>query len=170
MNANFATPTAPWRRSLAAALLMALASMPFVAIGSDEPGAPPQLEAKRLDGNHYVLNDSRGSVAVVVIWSPDSLASRKSLGELQRFTALHPAREINVVAVSTLDEPARLKHFASERQLALPLAILGQTNLGPFPESSLPHILVFDRNGRLHASHRGLFRLQTLESLIAPLF
>lgn len=170
MNANFAILAAPWRRRLATGLLVALVTVPFVAIGGDEPGAPPRLEATRLDGSRYLLNDSRGSVALVVIWSPDSLASRKSLGELQRFTTVHPAHEIDVIAVSTLDDPAKLRHFANERQLALPLAILGQTNLGPFPELSLPYILVFDRNGQLHGSHRGLFRLQTLEGLVAPLF
>lgn len=170
MNANFATRAASWRITFAKGLLVALATVSFVAIGGDELGAPPQLEAIRLDGSRYELNDSRGSVAIVVIWSPDSLTSRKSLGELQRFTAKHPAREINVIAVSTLDDLAKLRHFANERQLSLPLASIGRTNLGPFAEPSLPYILVFDRNGQLHGSHRGLFRMQTLERLVAPLF
>jgi hypothetical protein len=154
--------------ALIAGLLLALMALPPLAAG-EEPATPPSLKALRLDGSRYTLGDSRGVITVVVIWSPESLASRKSLGELQRFTAQHPQNEVNVIAVSTLENATYLRHFADDRQLALPLAILGQTNLGPFPEPTLPHIHVFDRNGKLHASHRGLFRLQTLEELVAPL-
>lgn len=166
MTGKSSAPAMAWPTRLVAGLF--LASLPLLAIG-DTPANPPVLEAQRLDGSRYALSDSRGTVTVVVVWSPESLASRKSLGELQRFTALHPPGEINVIAVSTLDNAAYLQHFADDRKLALPLAILGQSNLGPFPEPSLPHIHVFDRNGGLHASHRGLFRLQTLEELVAPL-
>lgn len=168
MNLPARRPSPTRLSALIAGLLLAPVTMPPLAVG-EEPAAPPVLEAQRLDGSRYTLGDSRGVVTVVVIWSPESLASRKSLGELQRFTAMHPQNEVNVIAVSTLENAAYLRHFADDRQLALPLAVIGQTNLGPFPEPTLPHIHVFDRHGKLHASHRGLFRLQTLEELVAPL-
>ncbi|PKO85661.1 MAG: hypothetical protein CVU18_19000 [Betaproteobacteria bacterium HGW-Betaproteobacteria-12] len=163
------SPPAPrsWRGRLLAALLPLLLATP-AAIGSDATGAPV-LEVQQLDGSRLTLADTRGAITVVVFWSAESLASRKSLGELQRFAALPEQREIRIIAVSTLNDAGQLRHFASERQLDLPLAILGLTNLGPFPEPSLPHIHVFDRSGRLHASHRGLFRLQTLDAMVAPL-
>lgn len=158
----------PWRTRLVAGLLLILAGLPLLAVGA-EPAAPPVLEVQRLDGSRQALSDSHGVVTVVVIWSPASLASRKSLGELQRFTARHPPGEINVIAAATEGDAAQLRKFASERQLDLPLTIVGVTNLGPFPEPSLPHVLVFDGDGRLHATHRGLFRLQTLETMVAAL-
>lgn len=169
MNINSATSTPRWHKRLAAGLMIALTTLPLLSVAGDELPVPPVLEAKRLDGSRYSLADSRGAVAVVVVWSPDSLASRKSLGELQRFTAEHPPSEVAVIAISTTDDAARLRQFAEERQLDLPLATLETTNLGPFPEPGLPQIHVFRRDGSLHASHGGLFRLQTLEAMVAPL-
>lgn len=169
MHANPAIPAAPWRKRLAASLLIALATFPLLAAAGDEPGVPPQVEATRLDGSRYALAESRGTVTVVVVWSPDSLASRKSLGELQRFAAAHPPGEVAVIAISTMTDAARLRHFAQERQLDLPLAILETSNLAPFAEPGLPQIHVFNRDGSRHASHGGLFRLQTLEAMVAPL-
>lgn len=157
----------PWRAGLLAALLPLLLATP-AAVGM-EAASPPMLEMQRLDGSRLTLADLRGVIAVVVLWSPESLASRKSLGELQRFAALSRQDEVKVIAVSTQADAAQLRHFADERQLALPLAIIGQTNLGPFAEPTLPHTHVFDRDGRLHATHRGLFRLQTLDAMVAPL-
>lgn len=157
----------PWRSRLLAALLPALLAMP--AAFADPVPRQPALEAQRLDGSPLTLADTRGAVTVLVFWSPESLASRKSLGELQRFAALPEQREVRVIAVSTLDDAARLRFFADERQFDLPLAILGRTNLGPLPEATLPHVHVLDRSGRLHASHRGLFRLQTLDAMVSPL-
>ena len=158
----------PWRRRLAGGLFMILAAFPLFAV-CEEQSVQPVFEAQRLDGTRYSLNDGRGLVTVVVLWSPESLASRKSLGELQRFTALHPQREVSVIAISTSGDAEQLRHFANERQLVLPLAIMENSNLRPFSEQTLPHIHVFDRNGKLHGGHRGLFRLRTLEELVAPL-
>lgn len=158
----------PWRTRLVASLLLILAGMPLLAAGEDAD-ALPVLEVQRLDGSRQALSDSRGVVTLVVIWSPTSLASRKSLGELQRFTARHPPGEINVIAAATQGDAAQLRQFASERKLDLPLSIVGVTNLGPFSEATLPQLLVIGADGSLQASHRGLFRLQTLEQLVAPL-
>lgn len=158
----------PWRTGVARALLMILAAFPLFAV-CGEQAVHPVLEAQRLDGSSYSLNDGRGQVTVVVLWSPESLASRKSLGELQRFTALGQQRDVSVIAISTSGDAERLRHFANERQLVLPLGIIENSNLGPFPEHTLPQIQVFDRNGKLHGVHRGLFRLRTLEELVAPL-
>ncbi|HXE41023.1 MAG TPA: hypothetical protein VN639_21345 [Azonexus sp.] len=158
----------PWPARLVAGLLLILAGLPQLAAGEDAD-ALPVLEVQRLDGSHQALSDGRGVVTVVVIWSPESLASRKSLGELQRFTARHPPGEINVIVAATQGDAAELREFASARKLDLPLSRVGVTNLGPFPEATLPHVLVIDRDGGLQAAHRGLFRLQTLERMVAPL-
>lgn len=155
-----------WRAALLAALLQAPWATPVVA---GEAAIPPVVEVRQLDGSRLTLEDTRGAVTVVVLWSPESLASRKSLGELERFAAHPDQRETRIIAAATLDDAEQLRLFASQRQLALPLAILVRSDLGPLAEPSLPHVHVFDRDGRLHASHRGLFRLQTLNAMVAAL-
>lgn len=168
MRVKFAIRSDAWRKIFAKGLAWVFLAMPGIAISNDQPLVRPSLQAQKLDGSRYELSDSHGSLTVVVIWSPDSLASRKSLGELERFMARHQTPEISVIAVSTLDDVAKLRDFAKERQLAFPLAVLVQSNLGPFADPGLPYVLVFDRDGLLQGAHSGLFRLQTLEKLVAP--
>lgn len=122
-----------------------------------------------LDGSHYSLADSRGSVAVLAIWSPDSLASRKCMWELQRFASAYQTRGVTTVAASTLDDVDALRQFVAKRNLSLPVAILGNNNLGRLPEQNMPFVYVFDRDGRLRASRAGMFSLGVLERMVAPL-
>lgn len=149
-------------------LFAGLAFLP-AASPAGETSTPSRLQAQRLDGNPYSLADSRGTVTLVALWSPDSLASRKCIWELQRFTTLFGGRGVTVVAVSTSADADRLRRFAAERQLDLPIAILGDNDFGPMPEQALPIVHVFDREGRLRSSRRGLFRLRDLESMVEPL-
>lgn len=148
-----------------AAVAALLAALSFPAVGADRQ-APPRLEAIKLDGSPYSLAETRGAVTVLVVWSPDSLASRKSIGELQRFAALFRPRGVHVLAISTTGDAERLRRFADERGLDLPIALLGETNLGPFPEPELPRVYVFDRQGEQRAARRGMFRLSNLEQLV----
>ena len=122
-----------------------------------------------LDGSPYSLADSRGSIAVLAIWSPDSLASRKCMWELQRFASAYQTRGVTTVAASTLDDVSALRQFVTKRNLSLPVAILGNNNLGPLPEQNMPFVYVFDGDGRLRASRAGMFSLRVLERMVAPL-
>lgn len=121
-----------------------------------------------LDGSRYSLEDSRGSITLLSFWSPDSLASRKCLGELQRFHATYESRGVKVVAISTLNDAAMLRTFAAKRKLNLPLAMLGENNVGPLPEHLLPIVLVLDRDGKVVASRAGLYSYRMLEVLAVP--
>jgi hypothetical protein len=133
----------------------------------DEPN-PLRMEAEMLDGSPYSLKDSRGSITVLSFWSPDSLASRKCIAELQRFTADYEKQGVKVIAVSTVNDPALLRAFTAKRKLSLPVAMLGENNLGPLPEHQMPIVLVFDRDGKLVASRAGLFSYRVLEVLAVP--
>lgn len=138
----------------------------YLALGGAagaEPPASPQLEATLLDGKPYVLADSRGAVVVLVLWSPNSLASRKSLPELQRFFTEYAPRGVAVVALSTTADIATIRRVADERGVAVPLGVLGRHDFGALPEARLPAVRVFDREGRLIGGHDGLFRLRDLQ-------
>lgn len=126
-----------------------------------------RITATRLDGSPYQL--STGAPTVIAIWSPESLASRKSIGELQRFADALAGRGPAVVAISTQRDADALRRFMVDRKLSFPAATLGEHDLGPLPEAALPVVLVFDRDARLVASRRGLFRHADLEQLVAPL-
>lgn len=150
------------------ALFLAMAALTGTA--ADENSRPPvQVQADMLDGTRYSLADSHGTIVLLAIWSPESLASRKSIGELERFAAASRPRGVTTIAVSTLRDPKQLQRFISERGLSVPVAMLGEHNLGPLPKQHLPVLYVFDRNGRLHSMRAGLYSLRTLERLVEPL-
>lgn len=150
------------------ALLVVLATLPATASQTGQQSAP-EVQADMLDGSRYSLADSRGTVALLAIWSPQSLASRKSIGELERFAKAYQSRGVNTLAISTGTDAAALREFLTQRGLSLPVAILGEHNLGRLPEHRLPIVYVFDSNGHVHARHDGLYSMRILERMVAPL-
>jgi hypothetical protein len=156
------------RKRLIPCLLGLVTLFPFAATGG-EGAAPSRLEARRLDGGRFSLADILGSVTVLVLWSPDSLASRKSLGELQRFVTGFQPRGVKVIAVSTAGDAEALRRFAETRKLDLPMAVLEDTDVGPAPEQALPVVYVFDRGANCRSIHHGLFRLRDLERRVEAL-
>jgi len=149
-------------------LLGAFVFLPAVADDIAVP-APAHVDAEMLDGGRYSLADNHGRISVLAMWSPDSLASRKSMGELERFFVAYQSRDVMTVAVSTVHDADALRQFSAKRRLQVPLAILGDNDLGPLKEQQLPVVYVFDRHGKLHAAHAGLFSYRTLERMVAPL-
>lgn len=121
-----------------------------------------QLEAQGLDGKTVSLREGRGRVTVLVFWSPESMASRKSMGELQRFADMADAREVFFLAISTTGTAESIAAFARARGLTLPLALRQADDLGTLPEQGLPLALLFDQEGRLRQRRVGLIRLRAL--------
>lgn len=158
-----------WARcSLVLLLLGAFTSLPATA-NDTTLNAPSTVHAEMLDGSRYSLADHHGKISVLVMWSPDSLASRKSMGEVDRFFAAYQSRDVTTLAVSTLRDAEVLRQFSAKRQLQVPLAMLGDNDLGPLKEQQLPVVYVFDRDGKFHAAHVGLLSYRALERLVAPL-
>lgn len=121
-----------------------------------------QLEAQGLDGKTISLRAGRGRVTVLVFWSPESMASRKSMGELQRFADMVDAQEVFFLAISTTGTTESIAAYARTRELNLPLALRQHDDLGALPEQGLPLTLLFDQEGRLLQRRVGLIRLRTL--------
>jgi hypothetical protein len=151
----------PIRRRLA----LALAALPLAVAAQGM--TPVRIETEMLDGSTYSLADSRGNITLISVWSPESLSSRKCIWELQRFASAYESRGVRTIAVSTLNDKDALREFVAKRQLGLPVASLGKHDLGPLDEQRLPLVYVFDRDGRLQATHAGLFSLRVLEQLVA---
>lgn len=152
---------------LALALFALLPALPLAA--ADQPVEALVVEAEMLDGNPYSLADHKDEITLISVWSPESLSSRKSIWELQRFATLYASRGVYTLAASTLNEKAALRQFIATRKLSLPVAVLGKHSLGKLEEGNFPIVYVFDRDGKLRATHAGLFSMAVLERLVAPL-
>ena len=152
---------------LALALLALLPALPLAA--ADQPVEALVVQAEMLDGGSYSLADHKDEITLISVWSPESLTSRKSIWELQRFASSYASRGVYTLAASTLNEKAALRQFIDTRKLSLPVAVLGKHSLGKLEEGKLPMVYVFDRHGKLRATHAGLFSMAVLERLVAPL-
>ncbi|MFC5299774.1 TlpA family protein disulfide reductase [Azospira restricta] len=150
-------------------LFAALALLTAASAAADAPATLPPLQAETLAGERLAPAVAPGAVTVLFLWSPDSLAARKSVGELQRFDAAFRARGVRTLAISTLRDAERLRAYAAEQRLDFPQLILGEHGLGPLPNERLPRLYVLDRDGRVRAAHAGLFRLRDLERAVEPL-
>ncbi len=135
---------------------------------ADQPAEALVIEAEMLDGSHYSLAEHKGGITLISLWSPESLSSRKCIAELQRFAASYASRGVYTLAASTLNDKTELRQFIATRKLSLPVAVLGKHNLGKLEEWKLPIVYVFDRDGKLQATHAGLFSMAILERLVAP--
>jgi hypothetical protein len=152
---------------LALTWLALLPALSFATAG--QLGETAGIEAEMLDGTYYSLGEHKGEITLISVWSPESLSSRKCIGELQRFTASYASRGVHTLAVSTLNDKMTLRQFIAKRNLSLPVAILGKHDLGKLDDWKLPIVYVFDRDGILRATHAGLFSMAVLERMVEPM-
>lgn len=138
------------------------------ASAADAAAKPARLVASGSDGRPVSLADGRGRTALIIFWSPESLASRKSLHELQRFAAATENKDLFLLAVSTSPDRDKLQAFMTERKLSFPYAMRGEDDFGAIDEQHLPLVLVLDAEGRLLRQHAGMFHQKMLRRLIAP--
>lgn len=137
------------------------------AVMADDVLAPSRLSAQRLDGQPVSLADGKGRTSLLIFWSPESLASRKSLPELQRFIDESDHKQLFILAVSTSGELKSLESFLAGRALVIPAALRGDDDFGTQAEWQLPIAYVFDDAGRFVRRRAGLFNAKILRSLIA---
>lgn len=153
-------------RRLVPALALWLAA--GMAAAAPAVGDTLRLTATRLDGSRVSLDEARGRRALLVLWSPDSLAWRKSMGEFERFAASPEAANVFVLAISTNTDATGIRNFMAARKAGFPVALRGEDNLGRFDDDKLPVVLVIDREGRLLRHHAGMFISRNLRDLLAP--
>jgi hypothetical protein len=151
---------------LRAGLLAGSLFVCHAGFAADGAAGPSYLTAYRLDGQPVSLADGRGRISLVVFWSPESLPSRKSLSELQRFIKSGDEQKIFTLAISTMQDAEALKVFIASRALDLPVAIRGEDDFGPMNDWRLPRLYVFAGDGRFLRGHAGLFNMKTLGELV----
>lgn len=128
-----------------------------------------RLDAELLDGGRYSLDEQRGKVTVIVFFAPSSLASRKSMGELQRFHADFSARGVKLIAVSTDEDRDALKAFVAQRRIEFPVALAASDDFGRKEAQRLPIVFVLARDGEVAARRAGLFNYRALARSVEPL-
>lgn len=151
-----------------AAVALGLALVSLAAPAAPAIGERIQLTAKALDGGSVGLGAATGRRTLLLLWSPESLASRKSLGEIQRFAASPAADRVLLLTLSLGSDAASLRQLMTARQLSFPVALRGDDNLGEISDERLPIALLIDAEGRLLKQRSGLLNLKVLRELLEP--
>lgn len=116
---------------LALALVALLPALPLAA--ADQPVEALVVEAERLDGSPYSLADHKGEITLISVWSPESLSSRKSIWELQRFAVSYASR--GVYTLAALVVRAVLNDTVAARTTA---AVTHRYSIGEILMSAIP--------------------------------
>ena len=149
-------------------LVLALALAVPAALAGPVIGETVRLVATMPDGSRVSLGDAKGRRSLVVLWSPASLAWRKSMGEFERFAASPEGAAVYLLAVGVDGDAASLREFMAARGARFSFALRGEDNLGPLEEHRLPLLLVIDAEGRLLRQHTGMFTARMLRDLLDP--
>lgn len=129
--------------------------------------AGPPLTA--LSAADVAVNAARGGPAVVVVWSPDCLACRKSLAEIARFRERAMRDGIVVRTVVSDDVREEAQAMVSKRELALSV----EADAGGLDAASRrvlldrPIAYAIDRRGEVVGVRAGLLGAWGLDELAA---
>lgn len=137
------------------------------AVTIGQAAAPPPLA--ELSAAEVAARVARDRPAIVVLWTPDCLACRKSLTEIERFAAGPAAKGIPVRTVV----PAAAYDAARELVATRGLALKVESAAGELDAVSRrvlldkPVAYAFARNGEIKGAHSGLLGAWILEDLVA---
>lgn len=110
---------------------------------------------------------AEGQPAVVVLWTPGCLACRKSLAELERFTAIAAQDGVAVRTLVPAAQYADARRLLAERGISLHVAAADDQLDTPSRRLLLDSALAYaiDREGRVVATRGGLLAVRVLEGL-----
>lgn len=144
-----------------------VASQTGPAVGS----VAPEFNARNLlTGEIVPLSSQRGKVVILTFWSPRCAPCRRELPILERAQQLVGKGRLTVFAVTyraSPDTERRLKKLASTWNINLIQDDSGWIGY-QYAISSIPHLFLIDRQGKVVANHVG-YGDRSVEELVADI-
>jgi len=137
------------------------------AIGS----VAPEFNARNLlSGEIVTLSSQRGKLVILTFWAPRCAPCRRELPILERAQQLVGQDKLTVFAVTYRESPdtkRRLKKLASTWHINLIQDDSGWIG-DHYAISSIPHLFLIDRQGKVVANHVG-YGDRSVEELVADI-
>ncbi len=120
-------------------------------------------------GARIRLSQLQGSVVILDFWATWCKPCAPQSQILEKLARSHP-NDLIVVGVNVDDEPAQARGYARKLGLSYPIVVdeTGEVQ-SAYGASTLPTVVVIDKQGKLAEYIPGLARLPALEKLVADL-
>lgn len=129
------------------------------AVGLGVGYRPPEFSGKDLEGRSHTLAAYRGSVLVLHFWATWCPYCRGEIPELTQLSGSEWAgRGVQVLTVSTDQEPAKLQQFIRNARLAYPVIADAQQDFvisDQYGISGIPVTYVIGRDGHIASRLNG---------------
>ncbi|HMM40158.1 MAG TPA: TlpA disulfide reductase family protein [Desulfovibrio sp.] len=153
---------------LLAAALLAVALFSTTACGGSEPprktsgGDWPAVDAA---GVKALVAESKGAPLLLCFWTTWCPSCRQEMGELAKIRSAYKPEQLRVVAVSLDESVDALKEFFKDKP---PVEVL---HAGPavgqaYGIESIPHLMIYDRDGKQVFNRPGAYPFAMLDGLI----
>lgn len=121
--------------------------------GVNTPAKPFSL--KTPEGKDISLASYRGKVVLLNFWGTWCKPCLKELPEFDRLYRRYRKHGLVVIAIATDTEPEKVQEFATERKLAVKLALGGEPLADQYESTNFPFSFVIDAKGQIRGSYRG---------------
>lgn len=112
------------------------------------------FELLALDGQSYRLSALRGKVVLLNFWSTGCGPCVEEMPELVRLYEKYRAAGLEILAISTDDDKAKLAAFVAERKLPFPVLLADKVDV-LYGVEGFPDNLFIDREGNIRYRQRG---------------
>jgi len=159
----------PPSRLVAAAFLLALASLLAACGKSRDPDRAPQLTLKDYDGAPYTFGPDDGKVTLVVFWATWCVPCIEEIPHLKDFEENYAAQGFRVVSIN-IDDPEGRTAPVMMRQFEINYPVLVEEDeraekaFGGL--RALPTSFLVGRDGRVKRKLEGLYPAATVERFI----
>lgn len=100
------------------------------------------------------LADMKGDVVLIDFWATWCGPCKKTLPGIERAYRTYKDRGFRVVAVNT-DDPVKARKLFDERELTMPLVVDDGLTADRYGVTTIPHLVIVDRQGVVRFVHRG---------------
>ena len=120
--------------------------------------APPDITGTALDGRRVALSDSRGKNPVVLnFFAEFSPHCRTEFGHLKELDEKYGSKGLKIVAVSMDETRAAAAVVPKEARVKFPILFDAKGEIADrYEVQVIPHTVVIDREGKVHALITGL--------------
>lgn len=135
---------------------------PRLALGQQAP----DFSVSRLGGGTFRLSAVRGRPVLVDFWATWCQPCKQSLPVLAEIDRRYHGRGLETIAIETDGAEAPARAFVEQLGLRVPVGLGTPEVAALYDVSTIPHLVLIDRSGRVRRIFRGVHTLAQLAAAV----